>query len=401
MKKVFCIFLVILLVASLFVGCNKGDNKDGSDPSKPSNNQSQETTANIGGSEELNKPTEPVVTESQETKPARQTKEEQIAVEFLKALMVKDYKTAIEKMSCSLTEDSYVFEDDIQFAIPRSDYKELEYFDPNTAEYATRVEYGGTVYVTIKDASGESQEFKVYTEIARENPDGTPTVNGSGKFYYESYMFRTPGGAKVEIDSKEVPDSLITTKNAGKLSIYSDYTIPYIGTKDKSIRIYSDLYDTVQEVTPKSHNSTDNDETCRLQPEYRDETILVDFAELLNNIFEAVEAEDSKVSDLYPYFATDVDLNVVQTVFDNIKKEGEKDLHVNSVIFRPKNKSFWSTKDSIVLNFGYELQWTGWGTERMTRYSYIVLKQEEGTWKVYKVLDNELFTWFNEFTHDY
>lgn len=401
MKKVICMLLVVLIVASLFVGCSKGDNKEGTNANKPSESQGQATTVNTDDSEDVNKPTDPVVTDSQESKPARQTKEEQIAVEFLKALMVKDYKSAIEKMTCSLTEDSYVFEDDIKFAVPRSEYKDLEYFDPNTAEYTTRMEYGGTVYVTIKDANGESQEFKVYTEIAKESPDGTPTVNGSGKFYYESYMFRAPGGSSVEIDSKEVPDSLITNKNAGKLAIYSDYTIPYIGTKDKSVRIYSDLFDTVQEVTPKAHNSTDNDETCRLQPEYRDETILVDCAELLNNIFETVEADDAKVSDLYPYFASDIDLNVIQTVFDNIKKEGEKDLHVNSVIFRPKNKSFWSTKDSIVLNFGYELQWTGWGTERMTRYSYIVLKQEEGTWKVYKVLDNELFTWFNEFTHDY
>lgn len=400
MKKVIALFLAVIMIMAMFVGCSEKGKDSGKTPDDTKS--SVEQTKEDSKSEETeNQDTDPVVESSDqtETKPGRLSREEQVAIDFIKALLKKDYNTALTMMTPSGYEDSYVFVDDIEWAVNRSDYRDLEYFDPDSLEYTTSLS-GSTVTVSLKDSAGETGEFKVYTEVDR-NGDGNPTVNGENIFYCKDFSFRTADGVDVEINGAAVSKDHITVKNAGTLSIYNDWKVPFIGLKDKEIRQIGKVFDETVTVTPKSYSDPVNEEAYRLQPTYDNEEILTVMPQLLNNVFNAALAADAKVSDLYPYFIDTIDQNVVQTVFDDIRKFDEKDINFTRAVFNRETRSFWGTTDTLVLNFGYVVEFNSYGSHSMSRYSYILVANVDGEWKIAGVPEEKIFTWLNQFDHDF
>lgn len=284
MKKLISILLAVTLLAALFVGCsNRGNNTSTNHPGANVPGSTAEAAASSeprpGSTQEaptapasFSLPTEPDI-------PARVTKEEETAVAFVDALLREEYSVALELLSSSVYPNALVFVEDLKWALPRTDYRVLEYIDADSVQYATSLDAGGTVTVRLTDAQGGSESVKVRTEIPKDG-DGSPRINGNGEFYRTKYSFRAPSGVQVEIDGVPVDKSYISKKNSGSISMYTDWTVPVIGVQDKAVRIYCDNFDTTKTVTPKAFSDPQNDEDCRVFPMYEDEGILLTIKQL-------------------------------------------------------------------------------------------------------------------------
>ena len=142
MKKLISILLAVTLLAALFVGC--GSRGNGSPTNQPS--------ANVPGSTaETAAPSEPRPGSTQEAPtapasfplptepgiPARVTKEEETAVAFVDALLREEYTAALELLSSSVYPNALVFVEDLKWALPRTDYRVLEYIDADSVQYGS------------------------------------------------------------------------------------------------------------------------------------------------------------------------------------------------------------------------------------------------------------------------
>ena len=409
MKKAIALLLAALLLTALFAGCiirSEGNN------TTPSVADSPALTTQTAIPTECQK--EPESITSQELcptptllpnpdAPARMTKEEELAVSFVDALLHVDYATALSMLSSSVYPDALVFEEDIQWALPRTDFRVLENIDRESVQYTTFLDSNGAVTVKLTDAQGGNETVTVRTEIPKDG-DGTPRVNGGGDFYRSKYSFRTPSNVQVEINGLPVDKSHIVKKNTGTISMYTDWTVPVIGVKDKEFRIYCDNFDTTKAITPKSFSDPQKDEDCRIFPMYEDEDILLAVKNLWNTMYAVASSNDAKASDLYPYIATDADPDVAQNILDGYRSldaEADQNLKMTQAVFRTDGVSFWADNHHLVVNFGYELTWDYHGGKSMKRLSSIILAKENDGWRVYRVTDSELFTWLNYFTNQW
>ena len=195
MKKAIAILLSAALLAATFSGCvirSQGDSPVQPSPTVPPAStaaQTPDTTVNQAQETDAVKPTEPAI-------PKRLSQEEELAIQFVTALHQKDYDTALSLLSSSVYSDAPVFAADIEWALPRTDFRVLNNLDAQTAEYSTVLDHSGNVLVTVRDGSGLEESVTVRTEIPKDG-DGTPRVNGSGDFYRTRFAFRTPGGVPV------------------------------------------------------------------------------------------------------------------------------------------------------------------------------------------------------------
>lgn len=408
MKKLISILLAVTLLAALLIGC--GSRGNGSPTNQPSANMP-------GSTAETAAPSEPQPSSTQEAPtapasfplptepdiPARVTKEEETAVAFVDALLREEYTAALELLSSSVYPNSLVFVEDLKWALPRTDYRVLEYIDADSVQYQTSLDANGTVTVRLTDAQGGSESVKVRTEIPKDG-DGSPKVNGNGDFYRTKYSFRTPSNVQIEIGGVPVDKSYISKKNSGKISMYTDWTVPVIGVRDKEFRIYCDNFDTTKTLTPKAFSDPQNDDDCRVFPMYEDEDILLTIKNLWNDMYAAAIAMDAKTTDLYPYIAADADPDIAQNILDGCRSldaEPDQNLKMTQAVFRTDGSSFWADDHHLVVNFGYELTWDYHGGKSMKRLSSIILAKEDDGWKVYRVTDPELFTWLNYFTNQW
>ena len=401
MKKIISILVAVTLLAALFVGCGvRGNNT----PSNQSANV-PDTSAQVASPTEaqpgftLEVPTVPALPTAPDI-PTRVTKEEEVAINFVDALLHENYTEALELLSSFVYPNALVFTEDLKWALPRTDFRVLEYIDAESVQYQTSLDANGTVTVRLNDAQGGNETVKVRIEIPKDG-DGTPKVNGNGEFYRVKYGFRTPSNVQVEIGGIPVDKSYITKKNSGKISMYTDWTVPVIGVQDKEVRIYCDNFDTTKTITPKSFSDQQNDEDCRVFPIYEDEDILMTVKNLWNDMYTAATVKDAKASDLYPFIAADADPDVAQNILDGCRSldaEADQNLKMTQAVFRTDGSSFWADDHHLVVNFGYELTWDYHGGKSMKRLSSIILAKEADGWKVYRVTDSELFTWLNYFT---
>ena len=397
MKKTIAILLVTVLLTAAFSGCiirSQGDS-----PAQPSATvppastaaRTPGTTGNQAQETDAVKPAEPTI-------PKRLSQEEELAVKFVTALVQKDYDEVLSLLSSSVYSDSPVFAEDIEWALPRTDFRVLNDLDAQTAEYSTVLDHSGNVLVTVRDASGMEESVTVRTEIPTDG-DGSPRVNGSGDFYRPRFGFRTPGNVQAEIGGIEIDKRYIKQKNSGSISMYTDWSIPYIGIKDKEIRVYGGCFDATISFTPKAWSDPQQDGDVRFMPRYQEDDVLQTVRTLWQDMYALSQNPETKASDLYAYIAADAAPGTAQIILDAYRQLDEKDVKMTQAAFRTDGVTFWANDHCLAVNFGYEVTWGS--SYHMRRLSSIILAREGETWKIYRVTDSGLFSSLNYFTSEW
>lgn len=422
-NRIVALILSVLCLASLFAGCaKKAPAPEANDPQSnqnlnitqeqnmidPEHSQQQEAPGRIDATDSPD-----TLEEAEAQSPhVRVTKEEEVARDFIEALLTKNYEKAISLFECSVDGGSdFVFPADVEWALPRSDYKDLSYFDPETAEYTTSLRANDTVDVTVKDAAGENQTFAVRTKIP-DGGDGTPLVNGEGQFYCRNYTIRIGGGTtKLEVEGNEVPASL-KKRGTGKYALTDDYLFPVIGLKAKSMRIVCDNFDETKEITPSGYNDIENDEGSRWGAALTDEqveSLLRGIIDHWNNAYTASEAEGSTATDLSKYVASDAAPEISTNLYDLLtslsKSSNKKDCKVTQALVA-SGTPFWYSDHVVGVNVNYELTWkqkygSSWDNESMRRKTGCIMAYEEGEWKVYLIFDNAFYNYTNTVQKDW
>ena len=266
MKKTVCIFLTIMLLAAALVGCAKSAPADPAETRAPNATDSaaQPTASQyIPGDTGYVLPGETEYAAPDSTEPyARVTKEEQLAMSFIDALLHQEFEKVLPLLASADDPNAIIFPEDVAWALPRTSYKDLDYFDPETIKYTTVLGSSGTVSVNVEDGKGEHQTFEVKTLISKTS--GQPMVNGRGVFYVEECSLRVPSGVTVSVNGVELPNSMIVKRQSGKWGFTTDYCIPTLGIREKAIHLHCDNFDTEQVFTPVGHNSLDSESASKL-----------------------------------------------------------------------------------------------------------------------------------------
>ena len=120
-----------------------------------------------------------------------------------------------------------------------------------------------------------------------------------------------------------------------------------------------------------------------------------------------VKVEDFKTK----YFDENIRMEEIEpiypTAFDTAKLSSIKgldysDFNMTEVVPSKNKQTTVYGEDTLLVNFGYRLQWRWWGMdEDMKRLSSIVIRKVDDSFKIYQITDMKLFTWINQFTTEY
>lgn len=401
-KRIISLLLAVLCIASLFAACSKTSEKQ-TDAS--GNNQTPGTSAQSGNVPEDdpsgdpgNVPSDPNSGENPgqtEYNPGgntgenpggytRVTNEEKVARDFVDALLKKNYDAAINLTVAGAIDRTFISTADVEWAVPRTDFKDLQYFDADTTEYTTELTSANQVTVSLKDGKGEKQSFSVRVAV----PDGEadPKVDASGTIYVKNCTIRCSGGVKVEIDGVEVTNDYLTARNVGRYNLSMDYKFPFIGRKDKTLRLYCDNFDANMTFTPEANNSVESEDAkLRFSPSYEGEDEFDIVKDLWNNMYNALK-EKNETSSLNQYIAADASADLATLIADSYS-ELDKDCtyQVTQVVHRQETRCFWASDHIVVVNFGYELTWKDKysNSHTMRDFNAMFIAKEGDEWKVY------------------
>ncbi len=340
---------------------------------------------------------------------------EGVSETFIKAVLAKDYKTILSCLGIE-KDKSFVSESDIEFYLPRSSFADI--LDISYDEYtvsAVKTQSGsGTAIctVTITDSSNNLDyiESIVHTALNDENK----WVVQADEFCNTNYTFRTVGGkTKVSVNGIELSDSLCTNKSADDITgLEKEYTLPLVGKKGIEVTLTSENYTYSATLVTSSNNEvTDSDIVC---VPVDDENVTDSIKDIWNGLYNSYASGDNS-SEALNYIASDADTDICSKIwkgFDSLKKPAgmsgsNSDYNMDICKQSSDNQTKWITDNKLLVYFDYELNWKyslGNSYSRddsMKRKSNIVLSYENNEYKIYKISDNKLLTWVNQYTKDW
>ena len=204
---------------------------------------------------------------------------------------------------------------------------------------------------------------------------------------------------QVEIGGIAIDKKYVKQKYSGSISMYTDWSIPYIGIKGKEIRIYSDCYDATLSFTPKAWSDPQQDGDVRFMPKYQEDDVLQTVRSIWQDMYALAQNPETQASDLYPYIAADAAPDTAQIILGAYRQLIDKDIKMTQAVFRTDGTTFWTNDHCLAVNFGYELTWGS--SYNMRRLSSIILAREGEAWKIYRVTDSGLFSNLNYFTSEW
>lgn len=350
------------------------------------------------------------VSSSLKTVSAQDEKEnspEKVSTDFIEALISKDYKTVL-KIIGKDEDDSFITESSIEFYLPRSTYSDVEDISADTVDVAftgyrnkTKTDSECVVSAVNKNTSA-TKDFIVPCSM---NKNNQWVVDGN-EFYYTEFSFITASGVAVTANGKEVPDSMVVSKT-GTSNTESVYTLPYVGKDDAHIKLSCDNYIYEADISPATSNGTENADTVLSPVSDEDKKACEDFIKTSYNDMYSDYLDGAKASDLNKYIASDADTDICNQILSGFKSmsndgyNGNSDFKLSKCIVSETN---WVSDDLVYVDFKYQLDWVynlaKWNLNTK-RLSNILLKKEDGKFKIYEPTDSKLFTECNRFTQEW
>ena len=329
---------------------------------------------------------------------------DKIAKKYIQNLIDKKYDENFDYVY--IIDDTFIEKNDYaEFAKTEKKYNEIsnKKIDKVEEKLKTETDAKYLVNLTASDKSKSSVEVNLkYVndkwKVVEEN------------FYIENWEFKAIKGSTVTINGKEVPRTYL---EEDLTLVYTEkYRIPAITPTEKTIVAKNNLGETSEQFTPsldddiKTFNfALSNTEVVNKAFEYIKNTWNGMYEDMKNNV------EISEIKN--KYFDESVDIEKVTIYYNDLKsqlKYSDKNHLMVEVIPRPNSENAVYGNDLIGLNFGYKITWsytTGFVStnHHMTRYSNIMLKLDgdinDGSFKIYNVTDEYLFSYVNSFTHQY
>jgi hypothetical protein len=226
-------------------------------------------------------------------------------------------------------------------------------------------------------------------------------------FVIQDWVLKTSGGAKVYINDIEAPSSMILG-HGGVSGMLDFYTIPAVSHSEVTVSVKgSNFSDYTKAITPKKNSGKAEDMEDVVVPLSIEEAkkAFEAIKQLWNDTYKDVIEGGAKASELKKYFASDADANMPDDIihYYTMLEEGyDTNFRLTDIGFIKDTDSYFCTDNAMFINFGYRLDYEVLGSSRnMTRKSQIVVKIENGNYKILSVPDSELFSYSNHFTHDW
>lgn len=411
MKRGLVFFVLVALVFGV-LGMTACGNKE------PQGIDRVETSSQSQGTDTDGKVTDDSSTES---------KVADIANQFVMSIINKDYDKTLSLMGMDGA-DCFISKDDIGYQIPRSKYSVLAEADgvdttgvtgvsyleetkgTNEVEWVTKViDKSATKYYTrtLKSGDESGEPIDISVVLSEDNN----WVVSDDSLYAVNYTFRAPSGIKIYANGKEVPKSLVVKSNTGSTGLLVDYKLPYVSkskVKLKAVGTYCN-YEGELAVTSNNEYSDDTDYFC-CNVSSEDETKALDYIKTAWNGLYKEYASGKSSTQVSGYISDKADsdtINIIWNGFKSLEKKssgGNDNFHMSTVVKNEDYPICYVSDDVVLVNFKYQLQWhyklADWN-ESLKRKSYILLQKDKTGYKLYKVMDEGLFSHVNSFTKEW
>lgn len=384
MKKVVKFMVIAFVLVGVMMGMLSGCNasKDGKDA--PSNSK---------------------VVSNQD---AKENSPEKVSVAFINALISKDYKAVLKAIDKD-GDDSFLTENSIEFYLPRSSYSDVEGISLDSVDVAftgykdkTKTKVDCVVSAVNKDTES-STDFIVPCSM---NKNNQWVVDGE-EFYHTDFSFITASDVSIVVNGKEVPDSMLVSKT-GVNDTENVCTLPCVGKDDIHIKLSCDNYTYETDISPATSNEAENADIVLSPLSDEDRKACENFIKTSFNAMYSDYLDGAKASDFNKYISSDADPDICNQILDGFKSMSNKGSSGNSNFKLSKcivsDKTNWVSGDSVYVDFKYQLDWVynlaKWN-QNTKRLSNILLKKEDGEFKIYGLTDSGLFTECNNFTQEW
>ena len=329
---------------------------------------------------------------------------ESVAIAYTNLLIQKNYADAMKLVY--MPKNSIITVNDFSEFVQKEEYfAKLTNSKVTSIDEQLKSEKNATYSINLKDNT--DNEYSIVLKLNIE--DGKWYIQTDG-FYITGWSMYVPGNSKIYIDDVLVDTILREKQNVGDNGLRDYYVIPGIVEGTKKVRIETDIqnYETEFTVLKSNNNSEFN-------VELKDSELINKAYDKIKNAWNEMYLNytyKKDVSTVKKFFADNMDLNQINVyykqAFDSIS--GESRVYKNSnfnivkISNNPNETNYVSANDIITINFGYTLSWL-WNfmneTDTMNRYSSIRLKYQDGNFLIYEITDEKLFTWANQYTHDF
>lgn len=386
MKRSLALLVTSILVLCIIGGCSN----NGSSGS----NTTTENSSSSGVVSEVNTP-------------------EGVSETFIKALVSSDYDTALDCLGLEEGK-SFVTAEDIEFFLPRSSFSKALKISGLNCNYVSKIKNSSSDKVVclvdieepIDNSNRVSETFTVNTVLNK----GNQWVVDAKEFYYENYKFRTASNVKVTVNGKEVDDSLGVLGTITGLE--KEYTLPYVGKKGIDVSIECDNYSFSKTLETSSNNEiSKEDRVFKVLNDSEAKECADAIKETWNNLYKGFKG-GKEASDFINYFYVDVSSDVVDTVWNGFKKMtknnsgvgSDRDDNFNLTECIAVPEVLYVSDNEIYINFNYKLTWDyilANANQSMKRNSTLILSKESDGYKIYKLVDEKLFSENNNFIQEW
>ena len=400
MKKFIALILTALLACSLVACGDKSKETQPTESSVVTNEKAVDTTEK---SDDTSKDKE------------NDSKDIEVVKSFVDAIKAKNYDAIIQCLNID-ADKSFVSAEDIEFALPRSSFADLadDSIKDSTADFSSSYQTGDdhtTVTVVCKKDDKEVANTEIKTILNDKNEWKIDTND----FYYQNYSFRTPGNVEVSVNGKTVDKEFISKSKTGGLGTSCDWTLPYVGKKEAKIKLTCANYTFETSLTTTENNTLADkgEDTYKVFYDIEadeQEKIFKSIKDTWNAMYKDWLAGKNANDLLNGYLSDDADPDIATRIIDGFKSmsdqgsNGNDKFNMVTVQARPDGSVQYITDELIGVNFGYKLSWhyklADWNQD-MTRFSSIILKKTDKGYKIYKLIDEGLFTECNNFTKDW
>lgn len=332
-------------------------------------------------------------------------KPESVLKKYVNNLLDEKYADNYELLY--LPEDSFVTSNDyLEFVQSDSNYKIIKDYKLNSLEKTSETEKEICYNVTFinKEKNIKSIDFKLKL--------GDNWGILEEKLYLIDWSIIVPKNTKIFVDEIEVPNRLKV--NDGNIDLNQEkYVFPAISKIKKTFLFDNKLSQKKVEITPLMSNYND-----KISIELTDQDLISNAYKYIkttwNELYQSY-LNNENVSDIFKkYFDDSLDIDTVNSYykdgFDSLTRgtSGYKyvDFILTDVVEQGAN--YVVTDEIITINFGYKLNWQWSFTKSftndlrsMTRYSKIQLKIDGDSFKIYRIPDERLFSYCNDFTSDF
>ena len=302
---------------------------------------------------------------------------------------------------------------DLEWYVPRSSFKDLLTIGSYQSIESEIVNDAGTIADVSVSVSVDEDNVEVFRIPVRIDGNNIWNLDAS-EFYVSDWTIKATGGNVELFVNGQIVDEKYKDGKLGVLNQYDKWVIPAIGKRTAKVELKAKSFGIYMVECEPEYNAKEEESYVS--------AVVIGDLDTENEVYEAIKnlwnesyadfALGKPAADCRAlYTASEGDQDIIDNLwsyYTSIEKGivyKYNDFRITDIGPSMEDGAinvFYITDTVICCNFGYRLEWvcdrSSGGAEAMTRVSSVYLQKDNGQYRFWKLTDEKLFTYCNNYT---